>query len=53
MKMALRSIDLISEFVLHVLEGGIVVCAFQRFCFLRVHVCFYFFTASHFHLAGR
>ena len=34
MKMASGSIDLISKFVLHVQEGGIVVCAFQRFCFL-------------------
>ena len=45
MKMASGSIELISKFVLHVQEGGIVVCAFQRFCFL-CSCWLYFFTAS-------
>ena len=47
MKMASGSIDLISKFVLHVQEGGIVVCAFQRFCFLCSCWLLFFHCLSH------
>ena len=36
--------------VTHYFYGGIVVCAYPIFCFLRSLL---FFTAAHFHIAGR
>ena len=38
--------------VTHYLVGGIVVCAYPIFCFL-CSCSLLFFTAAHFHLAGR
>ena len=38
--------------VTHYFYGGIVVCTYQRFCSVCVHVHFYFFTTAHFHLAA-
>ena len=38
--------------VTHYFYGGIVVCAYPIFCFLCSY-SFLFFTAAHFHLAGR
>ena len=38
--------------VTHYFYGGIVVCAYPIFCFL-CSCSLLFFTAAHFHLAGR